>query len=405
MKIHRDLLFDPKNRTDELEVLHDNWKKALSNIFSEYHPIFIGYAGNDNSLMDFLVENSEKFRNGTWAFPYWMTYQTEEIGGKVLQFLDGAEGYLIRHEGFDEVMYLLGAAFEYKLPPEEEFLSDARKRFQTLSNYIDDFTEKLLNKQETLPKKEGSEETSGDVAENSPEISQAIWQITSHTERQRKYREAVELNNSGNYEEAVKIKQELIEQEPENARYYNSLGISLHELKRYEEALEAKKRAVELEPENARYKNSLGTTLHEMKYYNEALEAKEKAVELEPENAEYHSSLGATLHAMKHYNEALEAKKRAIELEPKNARYHDNLSTTLHEMEQYEEAVEEARKAVELEPENARYHNSLGITLHEMGRYEDALAAKQKAVELEPDNKKYRESLEITQKAINAKEK
>lgn len=28
IKIHRDLLLDPKNRADELEMLHDNWKKA-----------------------------------------------------------------------------------------------------------------------------------------------------------------------------------------------------------------------------------------------------------------------------------------------------------------------------------------------------------------------------------------
>ena len=55
IKIHRDLLFDPKNTVEEVEVLHDNWKKALDNVFSDYHPIFIGYAGNDNSLMDFLV--------------------------------------------------------------------------------------------------------------------------------------------------------------------------------------------------------------------------------------------------------------------------------------------------------------------------------------------------------------
>ncbi len=41
IKIHRDLLFDPKNRAEELELLHENWKKALGIIFSEYHPIFI----------------------------------------------------------------------------------------------------------------------------------------------------------------------------------------------------------------------------------------------------------------------------------------------------------------------------------------------------------------------------
>lgn len=57
IKIHHDLLFDPKNRADELETLHENWKRALGIIFTEYHPVFIGYAGNDNSLMDFLVED------------------------------------------------------------------------------------------------------------------------------------------------------------------------------------------------------------------------------------------------------------------------------------------------------------------------------------------------------------
>lgn len=92
IKIHRDLLFDPKNRTEELEELHDNWKKTLSEVFSDYHPVFIGYAGNDNSLMNFLLENSEKFLEGEWKYPYWMIYYKEAVGGKVLEFLESTEG-------------------------------------------------------------------------------------------------------------------------------------------------------------------------------------------------------------------------------------------------------------------------------------------------------------------------
>ncbi len=389
VKIHRDLLFDPKNRTEELETLHTNWKNVLNIIFSEYHPIFIGYAGNDKSLMDFLLENSNKFTSGDWAFPYWLIYKTDEVSGKVLELLQKSNGYLVKHNGFDEVLYLLGAIFDYKLPSKEDFLDDAEKRFQMLSNFIDEFTEQSADGHNALQSKE-------DLVDKDSEIGQAIEQITSQTDLHRLYREAIILNNTGKYIDAMEVKKQLIEMEPENARYHYSLGVTLHEMKRYEEALEAEKKALELAPENARYYNSLGVTLHEMKRYEEALEEKKKALELEPENAEYYDSLGVTLHGMKRYEEALEAGKKALELDPENARYYDNLGATLHEMKRYEEALEATEKALELDPENARYYNSLGVTLHEMKHYEEALEEKKKALELDSENAKYYDSLGVT---------
>ncbi len=392
IKIHHDLLFDPKNRADELETLHENWKRALGIIFTEYHPVFIGYAGNDNSLMDFLVDNSEKFLSNEWDCPYWMIYRTDKVGGKVLEFLQNSNGYLIRHNGFDEVLYLLGAAFDYKLPTNEEFLKDAQKRFQALSNAIDEFTEKSSSGKKAVQNEDDSENRS---AEDS-EIDQAIQQITDPAEMQRMHREAVRLHNAGEYEKALEIRRELVKINPENAVYHNSLGITLHRMKRYEESAAAKRKAVELEPNTAVYHDNLSAALHCMGHYEEALSETEKAIELEPDNARYYDSLGITLHAMKHYEEAAEAKRKAVELEPDNAEYHDSLSTTLHRMERYEEALQETKKAIELEPDNARYYDSLGRTLNVTKRYEEAAVAKQKAVKLEPDNAEYHESLSVT---------
>ncbi|MBQ6788008.1 MAG: hypothetical protein IJO85_09825 [Lachnospiraceae bacterium] len=215
IKIHRDLLFDPKNTVEEVEVLHDNWKKALDNVFSDYHPIFIGYAGNDNSLMDFLIENSEKFLKDEWSFPYWLMYKTDKIEGKVLEFLEQTNGYLIRHNGFDEVLYMLGAAFDYKLPSKETFLSDAEKRFQMLSSSIDEFTEKSAAGKD-------SESDERNDEDDSVEIDQAVYQITNQAELQRMYREAVMLNNTGKYEEALKEIEKAIELEPDNVEYHDS---------------------------------------------------------------------------------------------------------------------------------------------------------------------------------------
>lgn len=182
IKIHRDLLLDPKNRADELEKLHENWQEALGKVFSEYHPIFIGYAGNDNSLMDFLEKT---------------------------------QGYLIKHDGFDEVMCLLGEAFDYELLSKAFFLDDAEKRFQMLSNGIDKFIEISISKE-----KSKQEET----LEETVEVSQAVEKITSQADQQRLYREAIILHNSGKYEEAEEIVQQLIELNPKNPRYHNFMG-------------------------------------------------------------------------------------------------------------------------------------------------------------------------------------
>ncbi len=390
IKIHRDLLLDPKNRADELEVLHDNWKKALGEVFAEYHPIFIGYAGNDNSLMDFLIENSEKFLTNEWLFPYWMIYKKDDAYGKVLDFLEKSEGYLIRHKGFDEVMCFMGTAFDYKLPSKEDFLNDAEERFQMLSNSIDRFTEVSLG---------GKEFEQGEHVEDKTEegdIGHVVEKITSQADQQRLYREAIVLHNNGNYEEAREIEKQLVRLNAKNSRYHYAMGVTLHEMKKYEEAEYEKRKAVEIEPENARYHESLGVTLDEMKRYEEAAIEKRKAVELEPENANYHESLGITLHEMEKYEEAEYEKRKALELEPENASYHNSLGVTLHVMEKYEEAEYENRKAVELEPENARYHDSLGATLHEMKKYEEAEYEKRKAVELEPENAGYHNSLGVT---------
>ena len=75
VKIHHDLLLDPKSKNVELQKLDDRWQKALSEIFSKYHPIFIGFAGNDPDVMDYLIDNAGKFQEGKeWKRPYWTVY-------------------------------------------------------------------------------------------------------------------------------------------------------------------------------------------------------------------------------------------------------------------------------------------------------------------------------------------
>ena len=320
IKIHRDLLFDPANTVNEVDKLHDNWKKALNTILSEYHPIFIGYAGNDNSLMDFLIEQGEAFADNRLCCPYWMLYGDGTPDGKVHDFLEKSNGYFIQHNGFDEVMFLIGRVLKIKRQSEEYFHEKVEKRFKILNDSIDKFTNKFLKDDYS---------TNPDNLIMSEEIKEAVQYLASQTNLQNMYKEVVLSYREGNYEDAVSICKELINLAPDNALYHNTFGIILHKMKRYVEALIEKQKAVELESDSAEYRNSLGITLHEMKRYDEALTETQKAVELEPNNAEYRNSLGITLHALKRYDEALTEYYKAIELDPNDAFYHNNLGITL----------------------------------------------------------------------------
>ena len=448
VKIHHDLLLDPKSKNADLQQLDERWQKALSEIFSKYHPIFIGFAGNDPDVMDYLIDNAGKFQEGNeWKRPYWTVYGNENPKGKVEDFLNKSGAFLIHNNGFDDMMARLALELDIEIPTEGNYQEEAKKQY----NKLQDAFAKVQEGSKTSPADSMKDSPSpsddhpkdtpiparkehdslqglpGITAADLPQSNQAVSDSTL-------YLRAVVLHNDMHYQKTLALLQELIRRDPKNARYHDSCGVTLHEMGQYEEALAEKMKAValepdnamfhdslsttyhamgkyeealaeswkalELEPDNAKYHDSCGITLNKMGWYEEALAEKQKAVELEPDNARYHDSCGVTLNKMGRYEEALAEKKKAIALEPDNARYHDSLSTTYHAMGKYEEALVESRKALELEPDNAMYHDSCGITLNKMGRYEEALAEKKMAIALEPENAMYHDSLSTTYHAM-----
>lgn len=59
MKVHRDITTGPFNTIRMTEELKPEWKKALNQIFKDYIPIVVGYAGTDQTLTKFLFEEAE----------------------------------------------------------------------------------------------------------------------------------------------------------------------------------------------------------------------------------------------------------------------------------------------------------------------------------------------------------
>lgn len=385
IKIHRDLLFDPKNSTTEVETLHDNWKNALDYVFSRYHPVFIGYAGNDNSLMNFLTENGGKFQNKTWRYPYWMLYKEDPLDGKILEFLEKAGGHFIRHEGFDETMYLMGDALGYTMPTKENFLANAEERYQMLADSIDAFTEKRHRKEnEPLGNPSGAPPGTEPEPEETP-IKEAIRRVTGQSEQQKLYNESVTLYEANKFAQAEAIQAKLVLENPESAIYRYSYGRTLHKMNRLDEAVFEMQRAIEQEPGQALYHWELGYILRDVEgRLEDALAEMQKAIEIDPEDGFYHSQASLVLLQMERNEEALREALTAIELDPDHAFYYDNLGDVYAKLGR-EQAVREARqKAIELQPDEAWYHFKYGESLYTSGRFADAREQLQRAITIDP---------------------
>jgi len=91
-KIHRDLLLGPRNDTRSLKRLHEDWATVLRSLLAQYTPLFIGYGGNDDSLMDLL----ESFEPGEIKGQMiWCYYEQDEPSARIRELVAQHGGALV----------------------------------------------------------------------------------------------------------------------------------------------------------------------------------------------------------------------------------------------------------------------------------------------------------------------
>lgn len=137
IKVHGDYLFDSiKSTLNETESLEINTREKLIEFTKKYGIIFIGYAGNDRSIIDvinYLLRQDEFLGNGI----YWCIRKNDEINPDLHKILKRERVYYIEIDGFDEALaelhhHIIGEG----LSLESNFKST--KRESMLSNFIED---------------------------------------------------------------------------------------------------------------------------------------------------------------------------------------------------------------------------------------------------------------------------
>lgn len=372
VKIHHDLLFDPKNRFEDLQTLSENWSCVLERIFENFHPVFIGYAGNDKNLMDFLISHSEHFASNRWKYPYWLLYKTDPFDGSVKEFMDGCHGMIVRHDGFDEVMLRLGASFGYRIPTEAEFLVDAKQRFTSLKDAIDILSDKA-NPNTVV------ECSIANAFIGSNDVHKALDQIACESEAQKMYHTATRYIHIGMYKEAQDILKQLTALEPDNLRYRYKYAETFYSLNDYVSGLAAAEELAVSSPDTYYPYFMQGKFLQKLNQTDAALSAYQKAVKINSDMVQAHYCIAEILEEKGEKIEAMFAYRKAIDCDPDWNMPYYGIGSILKEMGQLHDALSAFLICASINPLWEMVHFELGTTYEALQRYEDALTAYQTA--------------------------
>jgi protein O-mannosyl-transferase len=326
VKIHRDRFFNPQSLPDEIGRMNYLWIEALNSIFANSTPIFIGYGGNDGSLMGYL-EKINNFQN-----IFWCERKGVNVSDRVAALLQKFNGKLVEIEGFDELMFLLQDGLRLKLLHQE---------------IVDIANERSRAYKETVEKIRKSQASSTDI-----DAQEAAARIVDRADGDPwQWHLKAEAANSP--EEKDKIYKEAITKFPNSSEMNEYYGIFLASAEKPDEAEEHFKKALQLNPQNDNACISYGQFLEDVRQnYDLAEDFYRKALQINRD------ALNCIIYALfltdtrQDFAEARNYYLEAITLAPNDAFYYYQYASALETNEENDEAEKYYLKALKLKPDD-----------------------------------------------------
>lgn len=118
------------------------------------------------------------------------------------------------------------------------------------------------------------------------------------------------------YEEAQQIFHKLTVEHPNNALYWNELGIALHSQSNLTGALKCYQKSAKLDKHYADPQNNIGTVYYARKKYPKAIRAYKHAISIKDDSAPFYLNLGMAYFGEKQYEESIAAFRKALQYDP-----------------------------------------------------------------------------------------
>ena len=262
-------------------------------------------------------------------------------------------------------------------------------------NKDDNEKSNLVSQMEALRK--ANEEQARQIAElkrqlaNNPQDTERITKEFAAEDKiflsNQKLDEAAKFYYKGDYNGAIRIYDEALSLNPNNALAYYGSGLAYAQgLKQYERAIQDYDKAIELNPNYAVAYTSRGTSYALLGQKERAIQDFDKAIELNPKHAGAYNNRGLTYRNLGQNELAIKDFNKAIELNPKYDKAYNHRGYTYQILGQYELAIKDYNKAIELNPNYALAYTNRGSSYGILGKYEQAIQDFNKAIELNPNN-------------------
>lgn len=165
-------------------------------------------------------------------------------------------------------------------------------------------------------------------------------------------------------------------------------GVLLLKKKEFSMAVNFLQSAIQKEPNNAQYWNALGLALSAMGEYEDAIDALNKALKLNPQLTDIHNTLGAIYTELGKYDMALKEYREVLndKTYPTPHFVYFNIGLLKEKQKKYDEAIAAFEQAVSLKDDFYRVYAPLAQLYYKKGRYADCLNAVKKAEKQFPNN-------------------
>ncbi len=197
------------------------------------------------------------------------------------------------------------------------------------------------------------------------------------------YKEAENLMDSFQFEEAISILNPLIATEPNNYKYQQSLGYSFLNLSEYSSAINSYNKAIELNPNCINCYSHCARAWFELGDLDNAWETVSQGLVLSDTTAHLYMTRGLIYQARKDADNAMLDFTRAVHLDNTNTDYLITRANFYIQTNQVHFAYSDLSDAIELDPEMPDYYYYRAYILMGLNVLDEALIDIDKAISLD----------------------
>jgi arylsulfatase A-like enzyme/Flp pilus assembly protein TadD len=325
------------------------------------------------------------------------------------EYFSYAETYYPRfHYGWSELKSYQDRRFKLIVAPKLE-LYDLSDDPGELNNIIDARPEearRLMNLINTFIDETGKEAYELDYSHMDEESRQKLaalgyigtFAISSSLEGRRlgdpkekivifnRLSEARELGLEGEFERAVGMIKEIVEEDPEVIDAYSALGILYKRERLYEEAVDTFLKVLELKPDDNNAVINISSSYVQLGKLDEAEEFILEKFEFHKQDSQVHFSLGYIKNLKKEYDEAAKYFQKCIELNPSSASAYNALGGIYIVQDELDKAEALLNKANGLNTQLINVHYNFALLSEARGDLSGAMSEYLQELENVPHN-------------------